>query len=112
MNPSEIPELEWLNTTELLEILRRPGYGGYRLRRSIPDERLIQLIRTGVIPSENELAETSKSREWLETWVQSNKTGIISQLPCRGTDQGKCTIYPCPEGRHLNCYLKAEAWRI
>lgn len=98
--------LEQLNLSELLEILRRRGE---RLSPAVAKDRLIQLIRNGEAPRPEELSGTMPSRKRLETWISKNRTYIASQLPCKGPDQGMCTIYDCPDARHLDCYLSAEA---
>jgi len=33
---------------------------------------------------------------------------VNSQLPCSGPQKGHCTVYACPEGRHLTCYMNAK----
>lgn len=113
-----IPPLEHLNTSELLDIIRRdprarrdveaPVYGCWRLRRSLPREVLIEIIQTGRYPEVEELAATVDSRKRLEDWIQQNFVLIESQLPCTGSDRGKCTRYPCSEGRHLDCFISAR----
>jgi len=97
--------LENLNSSELLEILRRQGY---RLSPSVPKERLIYLINSGEGPLPAEVSGTMPSRKRLEMWIDQNRAFISSQLPCKGPLQGRCTVYDCPDGRHLDCYLAAE----
>lgn len=96
------PELIHLNTTELQEIIRQRT--GNRLRRSVPRERLIHLIETKEPPLPEELAGTNYTRIALQNFISESWDWVNSQLPCTGQDRGKCTIYPCPEGRHLDCY--------
>lgn len=110
MNP-DVP-LEWLNRSELLQILSREEYGYLRLRASVPKERLIHLISTKEPPSPDELAKTTETRQRLQSWIQKNWDQINSQLPCSGELRGKCTVYPCSEGRHLDCYLSAKKYMI
>lgn len=105
---SELPPLEQLNISELLQILSNAGHGRHRLRRSVPRERLIHLIKTGDQPEDDEISQTSVTRHNLQVWIEKNWAGIGSQLPCVGPNRGKCTIYPCTEGRHLDCYLSVK----
>jgi len=103
-----ITPLEYLNKTELLQILSNAGHGNLRLSARVPQERLITLIRTGNPPRPDELAGTTETRKKLQVWVAGNWGSIGSQLPCSGTNKGRCTVYPCSEGRHLECYLSAK----
>lgn len=103
-----IPPLEQLNTSELLQILNNAGHGRLRLRRSLPRDRLIHLIRSGEQPGEDEFSQTVETRAKLEVWVSSVWDQINSQLPCVGPLRGKCTVYPCTEARHLECFLSAK----
>jgi hypothetical protein len=105
-----LPDLQWLNKTELLELLLKPGLGSYRLSHAVSEERLIQLIETGAEPQPHERSKTCKTRADLEVWVSKN-SGVISQLPCHGPLQGKCTIYPCSDTRHMSCWLRSEKHR-
>ena len=98
----EMPDLETLNTTELLDILRRQQ--GVVVRRGVTRERLVQLVEEGSRPLPHELSGTTETRRVLQIFLNNNWSQINSQLPCVGTNRGKCTIYPCPEGRHLSCY--------
>ena len=100
--------LEQLNLSELLQILNNAGHGRLRLRRSVSKDRLIYLIRTGETPKDEEISMTSKTRSKLQGWIEGNWDGIGSQLPCTGPRRGQCTVYPCTEGRHLDCYLSAK----
>jgi len=98
----ELPNLDDLNVTELLAILR--SQTRMVLRRSVPRERLVRLLEEGGKPPPNELAGTNETRRILQGFLEKNWSWICSQLPCKGENAGKCTIYPCPEGRHLDCY--------
>jgi len=98
----ELPSLHELNTTELLAILR--SQTGMVLKRSVPRDRLIQLVEDGGKPLPEELAGTNETRRILQTFIERNWSWIGSQVPCKGENAGRCTIYPCPEGRHLDCY--------
>lgn len=102
----ELPDLRSLNTTELLDIIRRQT--GLVVRRSVPHGRLVQLVEDGGMPSQEELAGTNESRKVLQLFIEKNWTQINSQLPCKGVNRGRCTIYPCPEGRHLDCYRSSR----
>jgi hypothetical protein len=98
----ELPALEDLNLTELLAILR--SQTRMVLKRSVSRERLIQLIEEGGQPLPEELSGTNETRRILQTFLEKNWSVVVSQIPCKGENAGKCTIYPCPEGRHLDCY--------
>lgn len=97
--------LHMLNVTELAYIIRRQS--GLVVKRSVSKERLIQLLENGGLPEAEEVSPTTESRKRLQLYVEKNWTGIQSQLPCKGENKGKCTIYPCPEGRHVDCLLSA-----
>ena len=98
--------LHTLNTTELAFIIRRQT--GLIVKRSVPRERLVQLLENGLSLTPEEIASTTDSRQRLQLFVLSNWEGIQSQLPCKGDNRGRCTIYPCPEGRHIDCLLAAS----
>ena len=106
-----LPDPEWMNNTELIEILRKPGFTGERISYSVPRDRLVTLVRTGATPEVYERSKTLESRKILEAWVSRN-SGVISQLPCGGPDRGKCTIYPCSDGRHASCWLRTKGHRL
>lgn len=97
-----------MNQTELIRILSSEKYGFLRVRSGIPKERLIHLVKTGEQPQPEEIAQTSDTRRRLQLWIERNWAQIGSQLPCSGPNKGKCTIYPCSEGKHLDCYLSAQ----
>jgi hypothetical protein len=99
---------DYMNQTELIRILSTEKYGYLRLRRGISLERLAHLVRTGERPTSEELALTTETRRKLQLWIERNWTQIGSQLPCSGPNKGKCTIYPCSEGKHLDCLLAAQ----
>ena len=105
-----LPNLETMNLTELLTIYRRQT--GLVVKRSVERERLIQLVEGRVVLDPSELAGTTETRKELETFVTKNWVWINSQIPCQGTNRGKCTLYPCPEARHLDCYLAAKKLSI
>ncbi len=97
--------LHTLNTTELAYVIRRQT--GLVVKRSVSKERLIQLLEDGGIPTAEEVSATTESRRHLQLYIEKNWTGIQSQLPCKGENRGRCTVYGCPEGRHVDCLLSA-----
>lgn len=101
----DLDNLSVLNLTELAQIIRRQT--GLVVKRSVPKERLIQLLEMGGMPAPEEISETTESRKRLQLYVEKNWTGIQSQLPCKGENRGRCTIYQCPEGRHVDCLIHA-----
>jgi hypothetical protein len=102
--------LEELNDTELWDLARMQMSAAWRrairFSRSVPRERIIMYIETGVPPHPDDVLLESRFR--LQQWVDKNWVMVNSQLPCAGALRGKCTIYPCAEGRHLSCYEKAR----
>ncbi len=94
--------LEEMNITELSAIIRQRT--GVIIKRSVPRERLAEIIVQGVVPPYEEWAETMETRKRLQVFIEKSWDWVNSQLPCKGPDRGKCTIYPCPEGRHVDCY--------
>jgi hypothetical protein len=94
------------NETELLEMVRRNT--GAVLKRSISRDRLVQIVY-GAAPIPEELSGTTETRRTLQIFIEKNWNWINSQIPCKGENRGKCSIYPCPEGRHLDCYQSARA---
>lgn len=98
--------LEALNMTELLELIRR--HTGVVVKRSVTKERLIQIITSGETPLVEEESRTTASRRTLELFIKTNWDMVQSQLPCKGDKRGQCTVYPCPEGRHMDCYLAVK----
>lgn len=103
---SDIPDLNLLNKTELALLLKRQT--GLVVKRSVSRERLIQLQEEGGSLSPDEVSPTTESRRKLQMYIEKNWVGIQSQLPCKGENKGRCTIYGCPEGRHVDCYLSAS----
>jgi hypothetical protein len=100
-----LEDLNSFNLTELVEIVRRQT--GVVVKRSLSKERLVQIIEDGGLPNSSELASTNESRQTLENFITKNWEWLNSQIPCKGPNKGKCTIYPCPEARHVDCYLSA-----
>ncbi len=103
---------DYMNRTELLQILSKEEYGHLRLRATVSQERLAELVRTKEKPKQEEIAQTAATRQRLQLWIEKNWTQIGSQLPCSGPNRGKCTIYPCSEGKHLDCYLSAQKYML
>lgn len=105
MNNQATVDLRYLNYTELSLIYRRQT--GLVVKRMVPKERIIQFIYGQAQPTHDEVSPTTESRRKLQVYIEQNKTWVESQIPCKGENRGKCTIYPCPEGRHLDCWLAA-----
>lgn len=101
----DLNQLHSLNFTELAYIFRRQT--GLVIKRSVPITRLIQLLEEGGLPLADEISPTTDSRKRLQLYIEKNWNAINSQLPCKGNDRGHCTIYSCPEGRHIDCLLSA-----
>ncbi len=102
MNEDEI--LFQTSEGELLEIARRQGLGF--LRRGIPKNELIRIVAGYENPQPQHYASSQATRQMLEGFIHKHLTVLQSQLPgCNG----KCTTYPCSEGRHAACFLPNEA---
>jgi hypothetical protein len=101
----DLDQLNLLNVTELAFIIRRQT--GLVVKRSVSKERLIELLENGGMPTPEEISPTTETRKSLQLYIEKNWTGIQSQLPCKGENRGRCTVYPCPEGRHVDCFLSA-----
>lgn len=95
-------EYTMCNATELIESIRRRT--GVVVKRALPRERLIQILESGIVPPAEEWSDTMESRRHLQIFVEKNWDWISSQIPCTGEGRGKCTTYPCPEARHLDCF--------
>ena len=91
--------LEHCNETELLTLGRQQGLGG--LRRGMDRGLLISIIRGESAVGAEHRSEFQQTRHALQIYIQENWGRVASQLP--GCD-GKCTTYPCSEGRHAKCY--------
>lgn len=102
--------LQDLNDTELWELARLELTSSWRrpirFKRSVPRETVIYFIETGGQPDPSLLY--MESRAELQDWISKNWMMVNSQLPCTGPQKGQCTIYGCPEGRHLTCYTNAK----
>ncbi len=99
----EVIPIERYNRTELVEIIRRRT--NLIVQRSLPIERLQVLASTTEMPRMDECAGTASSRHKLQVFVVQNWAQINSQLPCTGSTRGQCTVHPCSEGRHLDCFM-------
>ena len=92
-------QLENCNETELLWMARAQGLG--HLKRGLPKTVLISIVTGRVDPTPDHYAGSSYSRIKLESFITKYWNIVQSQLPgCNG----KCTTYPCSEGRHLTCF--------
>lgn len=96
--------VEQYNRTELAEIVRRRTQKV--VRHSLPIERLRHLAVTGEMPSDTEISGSMQTRISLERFILSKWVEINSQLPCSGELRGRCTVYPCSEGRHAACFMQ------
>lgn len=106
----DLDHLNLLNETELSQLIRRQT--GVIVARSIGKDRMIGILESvyrdgygGMMT--NEYSKTNESRQKLQLFIEKNWNGIQSQLPCKGENRGRCTIYPCSEGRHVDCLLAA-----
>jgi hypothetical protein len=92
--------LETCNETELLSLAHAQGLG--RLRHGLPKKVLIDIVRGEVDPAPEHLADTIYTRKLLEDFITQHWAKCRSQLPgCNG----KCTSFPCSEGRHALCFM-------
>lgn len=112
-------DLSLLNETELTQLIR--SQTGVIVARSIGRDRMIEMMTYGYKPDSggtrlvgdeniefsSEFSKTNDSRKRLQLYIEKNWNGIQSQLPCKGENRGRCTIYPCSEGRHVDCLLAA-----
>lgn len=92
-------ELWTCSESELLGLARRQGLP--LLRRGLPKDLLISIIKGDVEPPNDALSGTIESRRRLQIYITRNWGKLVGQLP--GCD-GKCTTYPCSEERHAYCY--------
>lgn len=116
-------DLLMLNNTELAQLIRRQT--GMVVKRSMGREEMIEVLGNnrplfpggekplpdqmggGTYYEDPEISNTDSSRKRLQLYIEKNWVGIQSQLPCKGDNRGRCTIYPCPEARHIDCLLAA-----
>ena len=99
-------DLTRLNITELIQIIRQKT--GWVIKASVPKERLMAFLYGTDQPTIDDLAGTARTRHQLQVFIEKNWDLFASQLPCKGENRGRCTIYPCPEGRHVDCFTAAE----
>lgn len=87
------------NETELLALAKAQGLG--HLRRGIPKDVLFKIVRGEEDPAPEHFADTRHTRKMLEEFIARHWEKCRSQLPgCNG----KCTTFPCSEGRHALCF--------
>lgn len=114
-------DLTFLNGTELAQLIRQRT--GTIVARSAGADRMAELLEHNEAPDPggmhqvgvdntwvefpNETSDTNDSRKRLQLYIEKNWNGIQSQLPCKGENRGRCTIYPCSEGRHVDCLIAA-----
>jgi hypothetical protein len=97
MIPDDV-KLMACNDTELRAMARAQGLG--HLRRGLDKDILIGLV-TGSIPlSADYVSGVAETRIALQAFILEHWERARSQLP--GCD-GKCTTYPCTEGKHALC---------
>lgn len=93
------------NFTELAQLIRQRT--GWVMKASVPKVRLVSFLYGTAQPTAEDLAESTKTRNTLQLFIRDNWSLFASQLPCKGENRGCCTIYPCSEGRHADCFLAA-----
>lgn len=90
--------LELCNETELLDIAWRQGLG--HLRRGLPRNELISIVRGEINPQPGHVSPTMETRQLLQNFIEKNWGQIRSQLPACN---GKCVTFSCTEGKHALC---------
>ena len=91
--------LEQCNETELLQLAHRQGLG--TLRRGLDHQELVAIVAGVISPESRHLSDSTWTRAKLEATIFANWDQLMSQLPgCTG----KCSIYPCTEGKHAQCF--------
>lgn len=91
------------NETELITMAHKQGIG--RLKHGLPRELLIAIVSGAMDPLPEHLSGTSLTRLQLEATIRAKLEVMRSQLPgCTG----RCTVYPCSDGRHSVCYAPNE----
>lgn len=106
MHPDDVTLTE-CNESELHWLARIQGLPF--LRRDIPRDELIAIVSGEVKVEQRHLSGTNFTRERLEKFIQINIDRVRGQLP--GCD-GKCTKFPCTEGKHMTCFCPNEALLI
>lgn len=101
---TEDQQLSKCNETELLWIARRQGLG--LLKRGIPLQELLAIVTGEILPRPDYYSGTTHTRKKLQDHISKNIEVVRSQLP--GCD-GRCTTYPCSEGRHALCFTPNES---
>lgn len=87
------------NKTELLCLAKTQGLPP--LKKNLPVETLARIVSGEMEPKPEHIAGTSYTRAMLEKYIQDHIEVVRSQLPgCNG----RCTSYPCSEGRHALCF--------
>jgi hypothetical protein len=99
-NENEFDDVLWKCTnTELVQIARRQGLPPLRI--DTPKAELVAVVGGYKDYDPATVAGTQYTRGLLEQFLRANWGKVRSQLP--GCD-GKCTTYPCSEGRHAMCF--------
>ena len=94
-----------LNKSELLELLRLQT--GRRVSTINTQEELITMLNGEDL---HRFAKTEGTRAKLQIFIEKNWELYQTNLPCRGKpNEGKCTIFRCPDGRHVNCYMNVQS---
>lgn len=103
--------LDLCNETELIQLASRQGLG--RLRRGIPRNVLVGIVKGSIDPLPEHLAGTNTTRRSLEEFIGApdyetgrppgkNWMTVRNQIPgCTGL----CSKFPCSEGRHASCFV-------
>jgi hypothetical protein len=103
---AEIPDDSILyncNETELITMAQKTL--GIRLRRGLPKADYVSIVGGYCDAHEGQLSATNQTRHQLQVTIAKKLEVMRSQLPgCNG----KCTIYPCSDGRHSVCYSPNE----
>ncbi len=98
-------DFENFNKTELIELHRIQH--GRRISRSTSNQSLIEMMENGRI---DRISPKEKTRAKLQVFIKSNWSLYQTNLPCRGQiNEGQCTVFKCPEARHVDCYLNVKS---
>lgn len=91
------------NESELISIALTQGVG--RLRRGLSLDTLVAIVSGLELPLEGMLSGSLLTRQRLEATIKAHFEVMRSQLPgCNG----RCTKFPCSDGRHSVCYSPNE----